>query len=270
LFPEGRIPDDFRNDVAALGPVRQEYRFTWAQGGVRIVSGFIFLFLGLFFLFAMVRGWALNFEMPLPTVLTCLGFIAGVLGMGLYPLQNVIGRTNSHAFLCEEGLAYSDGKVARVARWDDIASVRDCQSFFFVEGHPIWPRRRITITDRNGGTAMFTEAYSNIIELGNAIVNEVTRRQVPRILDRIRAGETVEFGRLALSSAGVTMDGQLLPWAEVASVKPGIYIEKIGRQWLTWGHISESLVPNAQAFLQLAETFLKHAGWPVKIQRESH
>jgi hypothetical protein len=260
LFPDGQVPDDFRKQVAGLGSLRKEYAFSWSQGGVRLIGGYVFVLLGVFFLLAMLRAWIWDKDAqqtPLREVLIQLGFISGVLGMGVYLLVNTMGQTKSRAFLCDEGVVFSDGKTAGVARWDDIVSVTDAQSFFFFEAHAIWPRRRLTLTDRNGGTATFTEAYTNVLELGNAIVEEVTRRQVPRMRERIQTGATVEFGRLALSSAGVSMDGQLLPWAEVASIKPGIYIEKLGRQWLTWGHVAEASVPNAAAFLQLAETFFK-------------
>lgn len=263
ILPAGTLTADLSQQLAALGRFQRAFGFKYTQAiGSTLTAGLLYL-LGLFFLVTLLLAWWRNFDdepsFPLQQVLFWIGLIVSFFATGTYFLRNALGHQKSRAFLFDDGILHFDGDRFSVVRWADVESVQDAEAPFSFGGQRVFSKRGITITDRQGQSTTFTEVFYHIEELANVIRKEVALRQVPRLLERLRAGEALPFGRLTLLAEGLSLDGHFLRWDEVASVETGpiIYIEKKGRRWLTWGSISANEVPNLFAFVQLSQKLLK-------------
>jgi hypothetical protein len=161
---------------------------------------------------------------------------------------------------CRDGLARLNGNELFACRWDEIEEVEGRASRFQAQ---IGRRVILTVRTARGALRLDTarEHLPGLEALYARVGIESAGRQVPRMLAAIEAGQTVPFGRLGLSSAGVHCGDRLLPWGEVASlsVHEALRIQRRGAGRLDWWHRATFLVPNLHAFLRVVEHHLRRA-----------
>lgn len=147
-------------------------------------------------------------------------------------------------------------------RWDAIASVQQKIINRYVNGVHTGTTYLYTVTRGDGAVAKLTQFYEGIAELGQTISREVTRVQLPGAIDAIQHGQTVPFGDLAISAAGIVSARHgLLPWQEldqVRVVQGYVKLRKAGK-WLPWSHKPAAEIPNLFVFLTLADQLQRAA-----------
>jgi hypothetical protein len=102
-----------------------------------------------------------------------------------------------------------------------------------------------------------------IADFGQLIVREVASRKLPVAQAAVARGETVTFGDLAVSPAGLSgrTRGWTIPWREVTEVRVRSGTVQITRQGsrLPQGSITADGVPNLPVFLALADELRRAA-----------
>ena len=185
-----------------------------------------------------------------------LGTLA--LGFGFYFLLTARKQLTSSAFLFADGIVEMQGQVLSVIRWDDIESMYDSlePSWFDFIG-----LRQGFRLEWHGRMIEFTDAYSQIEEIREAVRLAVAQRQLPLVIQCVNAGEAYRFGTLALNSKALIVESQPLAWAKVASVEVAMvrgnlpstidigHSDKRG----VWKSIPYGTVPNVHVFLAVAK-----------------
>lgn len=193
-------------------------------------------------------------------------------GLGLLPgigLIYEILKLRWRLYLFENGFVFV--RVgSRIVLWDDIQSFYEQQDV--VAGMRADRRLRFLLAD--GRRLAIDSSYNDFAAFAQAVGESVTRSVLRRAAEVLPRGESIEFGKLKLSQAGLEKPGGSLPWAEVHSiaVEPreagnvrahGVVVYKRGLQAAGVNEKVEwymKLVPsfgNVEAFLHLAGRFTR-------------
>jgi hypothetical protein len=97
-----------------------------------------------------------------------------------------------------------------------------------------------------------------IEQLGRLLQDGVTRVRLPEAFRLFNAGQTITFGPVAVSPAGISDGKQLVPWSEVQDVqiRRGIVTVKKAGKWLAWKTVFVRKIPNYRVFDALVRAIL--------------
>lgn len=149
-----------------------------------------------------------------------------------------------------EGLSYTRSGKTAVIRWDDVEAVwqavRKVQYTFTVH--------TCTLRLKDGSRYTFNNALRQVDRLIQTIQQRVTPRILARAREACDAGQTVPFGKLSVSQAGIYRGSALLPWDQVGSIRvnEGIATVKKEGSLFKWTSVPVAEIPNFFAFAALA------------------
>jgi hypothetical protein len=167
--------------------------------------------------------------------------------------------------------AYADGfTVSRrnttdVFRWEDVSTVR-------VVPYEIGSGRARThylayhVTREDGAKAALDQAnLPGVPTLGARVVEEVSARLLPAVIQAYERGEEITFGEhgsaFTVSKQGLRRRDDLLAWDDLSGVAPDLQRNRLyivqrgapGKRDRTWARPLLSTVPNAAVFVKLVE-----------------
>ncbi len=160
-----------------------------------------------------------------------------------------------HVYLFEHGLIQAERSGAVDLRWDQIDWVTQAITHVYRYGIRVQSTYVYTLRRVDGYTTKITHFYRDIAELGNTIAGQVTAVRLPRAIDAIRAGQTVNFGDLSLNASGIAAAGKgALPWTEIQRVTVTNGYVSVAKQgkWLSWSSQPAKDIRNLFVFLELA------------------
>jgi hypothetical protein len=105
----------------------------------------------------------------------------------------------------------------------------------------------------DGRKFVFKDTLADVEDLGRTIQEEVTRRALPRVLEAYNTGQTIPFGKLSISHAGITKGQETLPWDHVERVwlsQGELIVEKVGQR-LRWSSFRVLEIPNLFVLLAI-------------------
>jgi hypothetical protein len=97
-----------------------------------------------------------------------------------------------------------------------------------------------------------------IEQFGRILATAVTGTQLPGAMDRFRSGQTVSFGPLAVSLAGISAGDQSVPWSQIQDVRTAngkVSVKQAGK-WLAWHSAPIGQIPNYFVFKALVRSVL--------------
>ncbi|OLB82543.1 MAG: hypothetical protein AUI14_00415 [Actinobacteria bacterium 13_2_20CM_2_71_6] len=198
-----------------------------------------------------------------------LGTLIGV-GFGLFFGSFLLRAPNFNrklaarrVYVFEHGFIHADGSGALADyRWDAIAWLTQRITNRYVNGIHVGTFYVYTVARKDGPVLKLTEFYDGIAQLGRTISEQVTRDKLPGAVALLQQGQTVGFGDLGISTAGIvsTKHG-LLPWTELDEVKVVQGYVKLRRagKWLPWSNKPAAAIPNLYVFLTLADQLQRAA-----------
>jgi hypothetical protein len=150
-----------------------------------------------------------------------------------------------------EGLAETKQEQTSLIRWDDISHSWQSVTKHYRNGINSGTTHLYTIQTKDGQQYKFNDTYKNVEALGNLIQDEVARRIFPVVAQAYNAGQTVNFGQLNISKAGINNGKETIAWDEVKDVKlqSGIVTIKKEGKWLNWKNVTVAQTPNIFVFL---------------------
>ncbi|MFI8436168.1 DUF6585 family protein [Streptomyces sp. NPDC079020] len=172
-----------------------------------------------------------------------------------------LSRKQAAKRLClfEEGLiapATFGGRVV-VARWGSLTLHQAVTRHMVSQDVSMGTTYRYSLRTRAGARAEITEAYEGAGIWGSWIPDAITRAQAPAVLDAVRDGRRVTFGRFTVCARGVTTARKgLLPWRQVGEIRVSagrMVVRRSGRT-RPWASTAVWNVPNCQVFLTVAES----------------
>jgi hypothetical protein len=170
------------------------------------------------------------------------------IGVGVWWYVNNRRQRDLRVLVFPEGLSYTNRGRTEIIRWDDVKAAwqditEDTDTGTIIHVY--------TVDCNDGRKYVFKDTLVDVEELGNAIQRESARRMLPRVLEAYDAGQTIPFGKLSISQAGITQGKETLPWEQVKRVRPShglITIEEQGKR-LKWASVRALEVPNILVFL---------------------
>jgi hypothetical protein len=195
-----------------------------------------------------------------------------VIGLGVVTyLENRSGKERSEdldrVFLFDDGFVLpAEGESpVRAFRWADVAAVHRTVTDNYVNRQPIFTRYSYRLVLEDGTPIVFQgnelpnkPSPTEIRKLAPVLEEEVCGRRLPLAVEAVNAGGTVQFGALAISSAGVTTPKGHLPWTAVGELSIGagtLFVDAAGRK--PEEHPIGD-IPNFQVFWTLAENLRAH------------
>jgi len=209
--------------VANLGPMITEYSQEALSPRMIVVFGFVWSLIG----FALL--WAgRDLVLPLGVedtflVLFCFGCI--VLGLGLTAAFFWVRKVHSG----DKVIAYEQGLVQRfkgrqvVCAWDDIEKAycgELCKGWRFVRSrHPYYRLKTysgdwVEISSR-ADQIWWGRFRKDMDSLGETIESNIQKILVPKLVQRLQAGDRIEFGRLSADLTSVYFKNRVIPWSDI-------------------------------------------------------
>jgi hypothetical protein len=145
---------------------------------------------------------------PIAAIATAVGFVAGL----VMAIAGLISGQRKLLFF-KDGLAEIKGSKTTALRWDDITWVKERIRVERDRGankaHYIY-----TLNSKNG-TQLILKGYENAEPIGTTIFDEVNKRLLPKFTEAYERGETIKFGEIAISKAGIDFGKGPIAWDEI-------------------------------------------------------
>ena len=179
---------------------------------------------------------------------------------GVRSYRQAIRQSGRRVAVYAEALAHTQDGAATVYPWDCIKEVREAiVTEVDDRTHVSVTTHTYTIVDDAGRQESFDDKIAGIQRLGGTILQEVTRRLLPKAQAAYDGGQTLTFDKFSLSKAGLSNGEETLPWEQVESValRAGrIEVKEKGEQQL-WEIVRASEVPNLHVLLALSQALTK-------------
>jgi DNA-directed RNA polymerase subunit RPC12/RpoP len=229
-----------------LGPRRD--RFTNGNPTLRLVAIVCALLV-----LAGLSSCVLSMMMDLPsgtTLLTILALPGGLIGL-LWCMNYLTLSVAVHA----GGIVHSHRGKSRVISWDEIASVMSSTEEVRQNGELAETKYVYTIILTDTSNFVYTSKLIKDVEaLGKIILDKTSMIMLPQVHAKYVTGDRYDFGRISVNQEGIHYKKQVLRWRDIKGVKSVdgyISVFKQG-EWMRWGNIQSSSVPNLHVFLAFA------------------
>ncbi|AUG75497.1 hypothetical protein CFP65_0535 [Kitasatospora sp. MMS16-BH015] len=257
---------------AALGTHRAAYAsMAAAQRGNARGIGIAAVVLGLLTLWAVLGGYPVLAAVPGLPFLMCL--------LGLASSRSSADRNQGARLdLFERGLTVATPDRSWAVRYAE-ATVLQHLVRHTQYGRTLRTTYAYLLTDTEGRSVVLRDGFGGRMdalalatmpkpelardfagapEWGPAIQRAVTEARLPEALDRVRAGEKVQFGPLWLTRSEIGAREKAVPWTEVedVQVKDGVVSIRVAGRWSSLATATVSTIPNFFVFQELAARLL--------------
>jgi len=259
-----QIPEQFSN-VFGLGAPLEFYRVGAANKWVSAILGFILLggsglvaIYGIYDTYAQVSkyGPVMLWKTIVPPLI-----IAGFLFLlGLLSAVNAYQNWNRAAVLYDKGLAYTDNKGLQTWNWPEVEWLYVAITKHYTNGIYTGTTYVYTLQKTDGSRLSLDNKFKKVEVLGAFINKSVTPFQYDRLVQRLRSGQTVILGPVAISKENIIMNKKTYPWSDVDSVaiRNGyVSIKKKNGEWFSGTSAPVRSIPNLDAFLSVVDQIVK-------------
>jgi len=165
---------------------------------------------------------------------------------------STIRKRSLRVLVFPEGLSLTKGGKTEIIRWDDMEAVRQTirksqYTFTFYS---------CTVQLHDGSKYTFNNALRNVDQLISTIQQESTHRILSRVSEAYDAGQTIPFGKLSVSKAGISKGNNTLPWDQVkgVTVNNGVVTIKKQGSLFKWTSVTVAETPNFYVFAYVVGT----------------
>lgn len=187
----------------------------------------------------------------LPLVIAGIMFLLGGLGgWGAY------ANWNKGALLCEKGFALRTHRGIQPWIWDEISSFTAAVTRHYTNGIYTGTTHAYTLLNKQGRRFVFSDVFKDVEKLALAIEQAVTPRLYDRAAAQYNSGQTVLFGPVAVSKAGIQIGKKTYPWQEAkeVSIQQGILkVSKKDGGWFSGASAPASAIPNLRVLLSILD-----------------
>ncbi len=157
------------------------------------------------------------------------------------------------AYLFEQGFVLTREGVTTVARWDEIAKVRQRITPLLHRRIALVTSYTYTVTLASGQIVHFDQALHQIAEVGKILQRMTTRALLPVALAAYERGASVPFGRFSVTQWGIADGQQTLLWRDLrrVSFEAGVLTIMHSGSRRPWATASVADIPNIYVFTAL-------------------
>lgn len=187
----------------------------------------------------------------LPLVIAGIMFLLGGLGgWGAY------ANWNKGVLLCEKGFALRTHRGVQPWTWDEIASFTAAVTRHYTNGIYTGTTHAYTLLNKQGRRLVLSDVFKDVEKLAQAIEQAVTPRLYDRAAAQYNSGQTILFGPVAVSKAGIQVGKKTYPWQDVGevSIHQGILkVSKKGGGWFSGASAPAYAIPNLRVLLSILD-----------------
>lgn len=177
-------------------------------------------------------------------------------GWRLLQTPNLNAKQAAKRIRCfEHGLVVSDRTGPVAFRWDSTAVLQRVTRNH-VNGVYVGTSYLYTLFKPDNSKIELTDFYATPEVWGAAIQHELTRAQLPGVLEMLGRGEHVRFGDIVVGAGGIsTVKRGGLRWDEIKriEVKDGVVCVAKEGKTLAWSNTPVHKIPNFFVFLAVVE-----------------
>ena len=183
-----------------------------------------------------------------PFILFAFGLLAG---------WNAYSNWNKGVVTYERGFAYNDRKGLQIWCWEDLVSTRIAIKHYYTgynNSDFIRSTHRYTLYNRLNQRLVLSNSLDKIEELADYIDQNTFPRLYSHSIEQYNAGETIIFGPVAVSKAGITIGNKTYPWTEMKQVTVDKGILMISRKeggWFSGASASAAAIPNLRVMVNI-------------------
>lgn len=211
------------------------------------IPGALLLIIGIFFLISRppsgdTSGMVFASGFLIALALLSFGFMVWMIMRG----------RSAHAHLFEQGFVIARAGKTTTARWEDVASIT--QAITTVKSDVVERTMYVyTITLANGEKVRVDNTFKKIDKLGDSIQRMSANVLLPRALAAYQSGQSLPFGAISLSKAGVSNGKEAVPWSNIKQIttQSGALIVKRNDKQLAWVKTPVAKTPNFYIFMDL-------------------
>jgi hypothetical protein len=262
--PLSQVPEQFES-VYGLGtplgiyPVGVANRWVSAIFGVILIGG-----AGLAAIYGMydtsVQVAKYGPVMFSKTIIPPLIIAALMLLFGILAAVNALLNWNKSAVVYEKGLAYSDNKGIQSWGWHEVEWFYVAITKHYHNGIYTGTTHLYTLQKLDGSRLRLDNKFKQIEALGRFVSQKVAPYQYDRLLQKLRSGQTVQLGPIAINKDGIAVGKKSYPWNEVEQVsiqKGYVSIKKRAGGWFSGASAPVAAIPNLDAFFAVVNQIVK-------------
>lgn len=187
--------------------------------------------------------------------------IAGFLFLfGIWAVVNAYQSWNKSIVVYEKGLAYSDNKGVQTWGWHEIEWFFVSITKHYHNGIYTGTTYLYTLQKTDGSKLRLDNKFKKIQMLGQLVGQKVAPLQYDKLLQKLRNGQTVVLGPVAINKDNITIGKKCYLWSEVEQVgiqKGYVSIKKKGGGWFSGATSPVSAIPNLDALFAVVNQIVK-------------
>jgi hypothetical protein len=262
--PPVQIPEQFVG-VYGLGaplgvyPVGVSNRWVSAILGVLLIGGAgLVAIYGIYDAYVQVAKYGpVMFSKTITAPLIIAGFL---LLFGILAGVNAYQSWNKLVVTYEKGLAYSDNKGVQSWGWHEVELFFASITKHYRNGIYVGTTYLYTLQKADGSRIKLDNKFKKIETLGQFIGQKVAPLQYDKLLQKLRSGQTVVLGPIAISKDNISIGKKCYPWSEVEQVgiqKGYVSIKKKNGGWFSGATSPVSAIPNLDALFAIVNQLAK-------------
>jgi hypothetical protein len=195
--------------------------------------------------------------------ITFIGLVA--LSFGGVLLLNALRQHERYAWLGTSGVALLEWENVEWAAWKEIHTLWDLKlesaaSGIMAKLHAkAQGKARVVKAECGDGKQLVFDAFfGDIARLAKIMKAQTLEHLLPASMAALDAGETVQFGPLALDAEGLLRpDGEELAWFDLKSIvnKSGVTIVTAAGKWRRWFSCPQGEIPNLHVLMALVDKY---------------
>ena len=255
-----QIPEAF-NSAIGLGnsrgyfPVKGLKRWGSLVIFLILLSGALLVFL--FGVYDTYMAWQQHGPAMIDDKLTGPLVISFILfAFGLLAGWSTYANWNKGVAAYERGFAYNDRKGIQIWRWEDVVSMKTAITRHYTNGIYTGTTHIYTLYNRLNQRLVLADSFVKIEELAKNIDQSIFPLLYGRAADQYNAGQTIVFGPVAISIAGIAIGKKTYPWTDVKEVSIHQGILKVSRKdggWFSGASAAASSIPNLRVLLGIID-----------------
>jgi hypothetical protein len=189
-----------------------------------------------------------------------LTIAALALFFGILAAVNASLNWKKSVVVYDKGLSYSDSKGIQTWGWHEVEWFYAAITKHYYYGIYTGTTYLYTLQKVDGARLKLDNKFKQIESAGRLVGQKVTPYQYDRLLKKLRSGQTVLLGPIAINKENIAVGKRSYLWDDVERVviqKGYVNIKKRGGGWFSGASAPVSAIPNLDALFAVVNQIVK-------------
>jgi hypothetical protein len=255
------FPEDFSSIVIGLGAPKRYFPVKNLNRVGSLVAFFIFLggsvSVFLYGLYNTYLAYQKHGPAMIDDKLTAPAIIAFILFLlGLAAIWSAYANWNKGVAVYERGFAIRDRRGIQTWRWEDIVSLTSAVTRHYTNGIYTGTTHVYTLFNRQNERLVINDVFVKVSELANEIEQSIFPLLYEPAAQQYNDGQSLVFGPVAVSKAGIQIGKKTYPWTDVKEVSIHQGVLKVSKKdggWFSGAGAAASAIPNLRILLTIID-----------------